>query len=419
MRPILLGFGLVPLCIMMIVLYIVTIAVGEDADTLISAAPGGYRVLAPDSMISFPFELFQGDICFRGKINNRDVRLLLDDGFMWDPLLLWGSPRVDSLDLTYDGEVDIGGSDDVHAIASRTASRITLSFPGVEFHDQTAVVTPYSSGVSNMWSGSEGQVSCTFFKHFVVDINFDKMRITLIEPKKFIYRGHGAEIPWKPLGFGPWSIPATLDLADGRQVTLELMMDLGYNDQLQIAGNGEHRIPTPSRRIPESLGFNIQGRETRGFAGRIEQVTIGGYEIKDVLAGFIIPEHSDHAFHEVMIGLGLLSRFNLVFDYSRQRLFVEPNHTFAEPFEYDMSGVTLGPGDSTCLEVKALIPDSPADDAGLRAGDKITAINGRPAATYTLWERMPLMRREGKTVTLSVQREGRTREVTLTLRRLL
>ena len=36
---------------------------------------------------------------------------------------------------------------------------------------------------------------------------------------------------------------------------------------------------------------------------------------------------------DMFVGLGLLSRFNLVFDYSRQRLFVEPNRRFHEPFE--------------------------------------------------------------------------------------
>lgn len=394
-------------------------ALGVETGSLLTPAPGGYRILAPDSVISFPFEIFQGDIFFHGEINGRDVRLLLDDGFMWDPLLFWGSPRVDSLGLTYDGDANIGDEDDPNSIPSRTASNITLSFPGVEFYDQTAVVTSYSSGVSNMWTGSEGQVSCTFFKHFVVDINFDSKNITLIPPDKFVYHGNGVAIPWKPLGFGPWSIPATLELADGRRVTLELMMDLGYNTQLQIAGDGEHHITPPEHTQPISLGFNIHGEQTRGLIGRVARVTIGGYDVKDVLAGFIIPEDSDNAYHEVMIGLGLLSRFNLVFDYSRQRMFVEPNHTFAEPDEYDMSGMAVGWRNEEYIEIRRLIPDSPAAQAGLKVGDKITKLNGRPVNSYTLWEWEPLMRRAGTTITLTVLREGQSDDVSLILRRLL
>lgn len=394
-------------------------AFGEDGDSLLTPAPGGYRILSPDSVISFPFEVFQGDIFFRGGINGREVRLLLDDGFMWDQLLFWGSPLVDSLGLTYDGDVSIGETDEPGAISSRTASNITLKFPGVEFFDQTAVVAPYSSGVSTMWSGSEGQVSCTFFKHFVVDINFDSMKITLIPPDKFAYRGSGAEIPWRPMGFGPWSIPITLDLADGRRETLEAMMDLGYNDQLQIASDREHHILPPEHTQPISMGFNIHRQETRGLIGRVAKVSIGGYDVEDVLAGFIVPEDGDNAYHEVMIGLGLLSRFNLIFDYSRRRMFVEPNHTWGDPFEYNMSGIVTGRGDGDYLLIKSLIPGSPAAEAGLKVGDKITALNGRPATSYTFWEWGPIMRQAGATVTLTVLREGGVVDVSFVLRRLL
>ncbi|UCD64974.1 MAG: hypothetical protein JSW34_05965, partial [Candidatus Zixiibacteriota bacterium] len=52
--------------------------------------PGQYRILSEHRAIRFPFELFRGDIRFLGEINGRPVRLLLDDGFMWDQLLFWG-----------------------------------------------------------------------------------------------------------------------------------------------------------------------------------------------------------------------------------------------------------------------------------------------------------------------------------------
>jgi hypothetical protein len=71
----------------------------------------------------------------------------------------------------------------------------------------------------------------------------------------------------------------------------------------------------------------------RGHVGCLAGVEIGGFEVKDVPTGFVVEEHADQVFHEVMIGLGLLSRFNLVFDYSRRRLFVEPNHAFSTPFD--------------------------------------------------------------------------------------
>ncbi len=295
-------------------------------------APGSFRLLKDGGVVRFPFDIYRGDIRFRARINGHEVRLLLDDGFMWDALLFWGGPDVDALDLEPEGEVLIGKSDDESAISSNMAKGITLGLPGVEFTDQTAVITPESSGNSAMWEGSVGQVSATFFKHFVVDIDFDTMIITLIEPDAFEYSGDGSAVPWRPLPVGAWSIPGTLRMDDGRTVTMELMMDLGYNDQAQIATGAEHGLVAPAGAVPASLGFNIQRQETRGHVGRLPGIEIGGYEVADVPCGFVVEEHRDHTFHEVMIGLGLLSRFNLVFDYSRQRLFVEPNRDFAKPF---------------------------------------------------------------------------------------
>jgi hypothetical protein len=198
--------------IILLILTVVVLASGDagaDDSAEISPMPGTYRILATDGRIEFPFEIYRGDIRFSCKINGHQVHMLLDDGFMWDQLLFWGSPDLDSLGLVYDGEIKMA-EDDSEKLTSKTASGITVTFPGVEFTEQTAVITPFSSRNSVMWMGSVGQISATFFKHFVVDVNFDKMIITLIDPDNFKYTGKGVEIPWEPLGFGPWSIPATL-----------------------------------------------------------------------------------------------------------------------------------------------------------------------------------------------------------------
>ena len=200
-----------------------------------SERPGKCRVLSEGGDISFPFDIFRGDIRFQCEVNGYKVHMLLDDGYMWDELLFWGNPRVDSLGFEYDGSIEVGGgSADGDKIVSRTASGITVRIADIEFTDQRAVITPVASGTGSMWSGSEGQISAMLFKYFVVDINFDSMMITLIEPEDFDYHGQGAELSWQPMGFGPWCIPATLGLADGREISLRLLMDLGYNDQLEL-----------------------------------------------------------------------------------------------------------------------------------------------------------------------------------------
>ncbi len=383
--------------------------------------PGACRLLTDSGTISFPFDIFRGDIRFQCEINGHKVQMLLDDGYIWDELLFWGCPQVDSLDFHYDGTADVGGGNpgDSDILKSRTASDITVRLPGVEFTEQKAVITPSSSGTGSMWWGSAGQISAMLFKHFIVDINFDKMLITLIKPENFKYEGQGAAVAWEPMGFGPRSIPANLVLSDGREISLKLLMDLGYNDQLQLWTGKENKTPVPDRALPADLGMNIQGIMTRGFVGRLSRIKIGGYEIDNLLAAYVPASESGQSQCEAMIGLGLLSRFNLTFDYYGHRLVIEPNKTFRDPFEYNMSGFSLRKSQEGFLEIEQVYDHSPAREAGLRVGDRVLEINGKPADVYDYFELESLMMREGRDIRLRLSREGKEWETYLKLKRLI
>ncbi len=392
-------------------------AAGYD-DPELGPPPGSYRILSDDGVISFPFEMFRGDIKFDGEMNGHPVRMLVDNGVMaWDQILFFGSPLDDSLGFKFDGEIEVGGSGQGDRKPSRTASSVTIRFPGVEFTNQTAIVMPYR-GVPNPWI-VEGQVCGTFFKHFAVEVNYDKMMMTLTPFEKFEYHGSGQEIPIKPLGGGVWGFPATLELTDGRVISMDVSMDLGYGDQIEISTTGEHQLFPPSNVIPGSLGFGIQG-ETLGHYGRIKNIQIGKYKLGDVVVGFIDPEYTGSTFSEAMVGLGLLSRFNFIYDYPHRRMFIAPNHTFNEPFEYNMSGLWTGRLEGDYLAIRQVLPESPAAEAGITAKDKIAKINGRPARELRdPWELTPILTQEGRAVTLVLMRGEEEVEVSIKLRRLI
>jgi hypothetical protein len=220
----------------------------DQPGSALGPPPGDYKILSGASEVTVPFEIFRGDLRMAGEIGGKQVRMMLDNGYMWDPLLTFGSPRIDSLNLHYDGEGEVGGPGAGRPVQSRTASGIVLRFPGIEFAGQTAIVTPESSGLTRMWEGTEGQVSATFLKHFVVSIDFDERMITLTEPSAFRYRGSGAEVPLKPLQGGAWGVPGIIEMSDGRRVSLDLMLDLGYKDQIQIVTGGGLMVLSYPRR---------------------------------------------------------------------------------------------------------------------------------------------------------------------------
>src|SRR5204862_65908 len=104
------------------------------------------------------------------------------------------------------------------------------------------------------------------------------------------------------------------------------------------------------------------------------------------------------------------------------QLTLEPNERFNDPYEFDMAGlmVTADGGELRTFRVYYVVAGSPASGAGVKEGDIITALNGQSAAELSL-ERIRRLFRQGigNEHRLVIEREGRSLDVTLRLRRLI
>jgi C-terminal processing protease CtpA/Prc len=122
-----------------------------------------------------------------------------------------------------------------------------------------------------------------------------------------------------------------------------------------------------------------------------------------------------------VIGGELLRRFKVIFDYAHNRMILEANESLTEPFEYDMSGIRLRAEgeDFKTLKVRRLVENSPATEAGVREGDVISAINGRPATELSLCEISKMFRQEGKEYLLEIIRGAEKIQLTLKSRKLI
>jgi hypothetical protein len=99
---------------------------------------------------------------------------------------------------------------------------------------------------------------------------------------------------------------------------------------------------------------------------------------------------------------------------------------YAPPARYDdnivyhgheraVLGVTLGENRDGVVTIQQITPDSPAEEAGLRRGDEILAINGRQVFSYRDVTRMIADHQPNDLVELSIGRNGRERAVQATL----
>jgi C-terminal processing protease CtpA/Prc len=120
-----------------------------------------------------------------------------------------------------------------------------------------------------------------------------------------------------------------------------------------------------------------------------------------------------------IIGADLLYRFHVVLDYARSQMFLEKNRFFADPFEFDMSGIRfmMEGARFEVLKVFSVFDGSPAALAGIREGDVVSAIDGREAHLFTREALRNYMERHGAKVRLTVERNGKTQDVEIVLKR--
>jgi hypothetical protein len=279
--------------------------------------PGTYRILSENKKVIIPFEFYRNKFRFKAQINGRNCNMMLDNGSLWDEILFFGSPKVDSIKFNFTEETAIG------LMKADIDTNIIIQANDVIFEQQNAVVSRYDSNRSNFWEGFDGQFSATFFKHFVVKINFDESAIELIPPDLFAYSGEGQVFDIKVGPYNSRTIEAEIELHDGTITTIDLLIDLGGLHPLYLPIGKYDEITLPADAVEAGLGSGLF--QQKGYLGSVRRIRFGKYTLKDVKTAFILVDKDTDIFGNTMIGLPLLRRFNIVFDYFNNRIILEPS----------------------------------------------------------------------------------------------
>lgn len=77
--------------------------------------------------------------------------------------------------------------------------------------------------------------------------------------------------------------------------------------------------------------------------------------------------------------------------------------------EADFTGLGVGGGSAAFNQVRYVLDDSPAAKAGIKRGDKILSVRGKPYTGYAVW-----FGSSGSQIPLQLEREGKTLDLTIT-----
>ncbi|MGC1379973.1 MAG: PDZ domain-containing protein, partial [Candidatus Baltobacteraceae bacterium] len=160
------------------------------------------------------------------------------------------------------------------------------------------------------------------------------------------------------------------------------------------------------------------GGSVRLVRHTIGSFSLGGKTFREPVTYFVLGQEGG-AFSSTTeagnVGYNILANFVPTFDYRDGVIYLEPSTTQPPP-ALNRSGLALSKPHHDAFLVASVRPGSPGAEAGINAGDVITAIDGAPATSLGDADVYAIMRRPPGTV-VTLQLGGKApRTVRITLR---
>lgn len=366
----------------------------------------------------FPMEMNGNHVLLQGRVNGSGpLWFTLDTGAAASVINLRHAREL-GLQLTATGRAQGAGG----TAETARLSGITFSLEGVEIKNLNVMAIALESIEATAGRSMDVIIGAELFYRYVVEVDYETRFITLYDPKQFVYTGTGESLPLKlnqnhPYVRGRVAIPGmepiegdfVIDAGSGFGITF----NPGFVQERKLAERVPNTIETKARGV---------GGEFPLVIGRIESLELGRFKLEKPTSafprtiGFISKEGSAGN-----IGGLILRRFKVIFDYSRKRMILEPNKSFNDPFEFDMTGMALvtDPPQFKTIKINRVMAGSPAAEAGLKVEDVILEVEGRAASEYRLHTLREMFKKEGKTFSFKVKRGDETLMVKLKTRRLI
>lgn len=262
-------------------------------------------------------------------------------------------------------------------------------------------------------SGSEcdGVLGADFARHHVISINFDRQLMKVEDGADDKTSPNGIRVELKPIGNGNCAVETMVD-----GVPITLMIDTANNGSISLNAEDWRRVMRahPEVNVQTTLALPISGAPLKSAAFRLDDLTVGPNHYHGFIATEIPNPHGLST-----LGLRFLRQHIVRFDFQKRELFLKSGSAFGETEVFDMSGLHLIRPNGATL-VYAVDDGSPADAAGIQAGDVVEKVNEVPATNLSMREiRQALKSSDGGVVSIEIQRSGQAQDEHLRLKKIL
>ena len=390
------------------------------------------------------FRLVNNLIIIPVAVNGTELSFILDSGVS-SPILFNLSDQ-DSVQINNVSEIRIKGLGQGKPIDALSSNGNLFQLKNVVNRSQPLYVV-MDRGLNfspALGIPIHGIIGYDLFKDFIVDINYAKKVIKFHDPRFYQNRkGRQTEALSLTVTKKKAYIDGEVYLDDGEQVPVKLLLDTGSSDAIWLFEDED--LGVPDKNYDDFLGIGLSGH-VFGKRTMVNSISLGSFILKNAKAAFPNKESFSNIKNlgdrNGSIGGEMLKRFNIVLDYGNKKILLGKNKNFTAPFQYNLSGIDLqhngvryiseSIADSRGVVQKegksfgdvqillenrtriSLVPEiivsgiragSPADMAGLKAGDVILAVNGKSIHRYKLQEVMQMLNeKDGKKIKVRITR---------------
>ncbi|MDT0608414.1 aspartyl protease family protein [Croceitalea rosinachiae] len=393
------------------------------------------------------FELVNNLMVVPVELNGTKLSFILDTGV--SSPILFNLTNQDSIQINNVSEITLQGLGEGDPIQALKSTKNTFKIGNAKNFNQAlyVVIDRDLNFSTSLGIPIHGIIGYDLFKDFVVEVNYSSSSLKLYNPNDYQYKTSKRKqtLPLSLIDKKAF-VDGAVTKEDDSEIPVKLLVDTGSSDALWLFHDPDKGLDIPEKNYEDFLGQGLSGN-IFGKRTKLKGIRIGMFQLNEAKAAFPYKESfsaiKDFGDRNGSVGGEVLKRFNIVFDYPRNKITLSKNGYFNRPFQYNLAGIELQHNGVRYIAeriadsrgvVKAehndsfgnvqilmdnstrlsLVPEivvsgiragSPAEEAGLKEGDVILAINGKEIHDYKIQEILQMLNeREGKRVRVQIER---------------
>jgi PDZ domain/Aspartyl protease len=374
----------------------------------------GFSLADGRKRVEIPIEIHNNLVVVPVLLNGMlPLKFIVDTGVR--TAILTEKTYTDILNLSYSRKYTIAGPGGENVIEAYVTNGVELQLPGVNGRGHALLVLQedYLELRNNLGTDVHGVLGYELFSRFVVKVDYRQKTLTLMVPEKLRPGRKYESIPISIEDTKPY-MNVAITQSNGEKKNMKFLVDSGASHSLLIEPKSDSTLDVPVNSVSCVVGRGLGGA-IRGKTGRINELEIGHYKMNNVIANFPDPNsYMDtlklgNTFRNGTLGGEILSRFTVIYDFSKETIYLKKNSDFKKGFYYNLSGLTVRAKGNrlNTFEITDIRKFSSSDKAGLKIGDQILSVNGLNVKDLDLNQLNGYLNlKPGKKVLVSVKRNN-------------